>query len=741
MASDPKMFPLPVVRDEPVVPQPERPFRSVLFHSLRISMVIIVLLLIRRQHIRFLAVESLRDQEPVAVESLREFFPNASGTGLFDAERRTQQILDAEQQTLGYVVQTSPQSDEIVGFSGPTNVLIAFGTDDRILGLKVLWSRDTREHVDLIERDSHFLRSWSGLAWADAAGRTSLDGVSGATLTSLAIAESIANRLGGSVPSLRFPDEIDVAEVVAWFPDASVLKQTPRRPPLLSVLNLHGQRLGYVFRTSPAADNLVGYQGPTDTLVALDCDETVLGIRLRHSFDNEPYVGYVQDEEYFLTLFNGRSLTELAELDLFEARVEGVSGATMTSMTVADALVLAAKEALVEVEAQETQVASCLPNPRQLATIAVVIAALMIGVTRLRQFRLLRLVLLLAVIAIPGLLNGDLVSQATLIGWTQNDVPWQFAIGLITVTVIAVLVPVFSKYQIYCHQLCPHGAVQQLVRKRLPWQWHVPRWLRKTQTLIPFVLLGWCITVAMLHLPFSLVDIEPFDAWIFQAAGTATIIIAVVGLGASLFVPMAYCRYGCPTGTLLNFLRFHSRSGHWSRSDWMATGLLAMTVGLSMTEPTGLFITRYAEDILNVIRGFISDHRIMVQGLTAFSGILFVTSLLAVPWLVARIPADYFVRSADDEARFRNQYPLLTMMLLVLRNVIGFLVILVGTAMLVLPGQGLLTILLGMMLISFPGKRRLEILIIRRRSINRVVSWMRQRAGREPLQLPDSSED
>ena len=59
----------------------------------------------------------------------------------------------------------------------------------------------------------------------------------------------------------------------------------------------------------------------------------------------------------------------------------------------------------------------------------------------------------------------------------------------------------------------------------------------------------------MLSLPVSLVDIEPFDAWVFRVAGWATITVAIVGLVASLFVPMAYCRYGCPTGALLKFLQ------------------------------------------------------------------------------------------------------------------------------------------------------------------------------------------
>jgi hypothetical protein len=61
--------------------------------------------------------------------------------------------------------------------------------------------------------------------------------------------------------------------------------------------------------------------------------------------------------------------------------------------------------------------------------------------------------------------------------------------------------------------------------------------------------------------------------------------------------------------------------------------------------------------------------------------------------------------------------------------------------MLILPGQGLLTILLGVMLVDFPGKRSLELLIIRRPSISRVVRWVRQRSGRDELQIPGSNSD
>lgn len=737
MDPEPTLFPLPVVRDEPLRPRATRPVLAVLLHLVRLSVFVGILLLVRLQHQRFLANEAAREQQPVSVESLREFFPAAVSGGLFDPERRTQQVVDSSRKSLGFVVQTSPEADHIVGFSGPTNVLIAFGPDDRIIGLKILWSRDTREHVALIEREGELLNAWDRRSWSDAAGLTSVDSVSGATLTSLAIAESIVTRLGGSAPSLKFPDEVSVSEVVVWFPLATSLSPDSRRPALLRVHAADRTLLGYVFRTSPTADNLVGYQGPTDTIVALDTQEQVLGIGLRHSFDNEPYVGYVEDEEYFLNLFNGRSLTDLAELDLFEAQVEGVSGATMTSMTVADGLVLAARHAATEVDPPPIDETRYSLTGRQLATTGIVLAGLIIGFTKLRRFKLIRLILLAAVIAVVGIMNGDMLSQAVVIGWAQSGVPWSIAAGLVFISAVAFIVPAVSKKQVYCHQLCPHGAVQQLIRKRIPWQWVVPDWLRRCLTLLPYALLVWCILVGMLHLPFSLVDLEPFDAWVFQAAGVATILVAVVGLIASLFIPMAYCRYGCPTGAVLNYLRFNSRSDVWTRTDWLASVLLVVAVGLSFLAPTDSFDSEFV--LLTApssIRDVISANRSLFRWLALVSGIFFVGSLIAVPWLVSRIPADYFVRSPAERAGFRHRHPVVAVVVRTIKNLLGAVLVLAGIAMLVLPGQGLLTILLGIMLVDFPGKRRLEILIIRRRSISRAISWIRRRTGQDDLQLP-----
>ena len=114
----------------------------------------------------------------------------------------------------------------------------------------------------------------------------------------------------------------------------------------------------------------------------------------------------------------------------------------------------------------------------------------------------------------------------------------------------------------------------------------------------------------------------------------------------------------------------------------------------------------------------------------------FVAGLILVPILVVRMPADYFTRARlPDKAH--GGHPVARIVLRVLRNALAAVLVAAGIAMLVLPGQGVLTILIGLTLADFPGKRRLEIAIIRRKPIAKVMAWMRERAGKPPLELPD----
>ena len=524
----------------------------------------------------------------VSMEDLREFFPAAAGVGERTSEDGAHLVLDSARKKLGFVVTTSPDADHIVGYSGPNNVLLAFGQDGRVLGMKVLKSGDTPEHLEQVEADGEFMATFDGYSWTEVQSTRQVDGVSGATLTSLAIAEGVIQRVAGYPPSLRFPDRLDLEDARRIFPEA--VEQdggTVFGPGGGQVYGKGGVLLGRLLRSSPHSDNLIGYGGPTDLLVGVTGDDdTIVGIAIGETYDTEKYVGWVEQEAGFIEMFNGKTLAEMAQFDPVENGVEGVSGATMTSMNVTYALIELA-EADVAEDVVQLPVASIFQwlGWRDLGTALVICFGLVMAFTRLRGVRKVRIAFQLILIGYLGLINGDLISQALLAGWAQNGTAWRYAPSLVLLVLVALLVPLVTKKQVYCHQLCPHGAAQQLVKNWLPKRLRlkIPRRLAIALRVIPFLLLLLVIAVGVRQLAFNLVSIEPFDAYLFQVAGWATVSIAGFGLVASLFVPMAYCRYGCPTGAMINFLWGSGKPGKFSRRDWLALVCLSLAVGLRVT--------------------------------------------------------------------------------------------------------------------------------------------------------------
>jgi hypothetical protein len=122
--------------------------------------------------------------------------------------------------------------------------------------------------------------------------------------------------------------------------------------------------------------------------------------------------------------------------------------------------------------------------------------------------------------------------------------------------------------------------------------------------------------------------------------------------------------------------------------------------------------------------------------LGTLSALTFAGSLLAVPWLAVRIPADYFLHRRSFFNLHDAAHPLLKGLVVALKNIVGIAFLLMGVAMLVLPGQGILTILIGLLFLDFPGKFALERRIIEIKSIHRAIDWMRKKAHKPPLVLP-----
>lgn len=119
-------------------------------------------------------------------------------------------------------------------------------------------------------------------------------------------------------------------------------------------------------------------------------------------------------------------------------------------------------------------------------------------------------------------------------------------------------------------------------------------------------------------------------------------------------------------------------------------------------------------------------------GLTVASIVGFAGSLVIIPLILVQLPADYFDMRVPRHW-MREHHPILRVIGLALKNVIGHVFILAGFIMLFLPGQGLLTMLIGISLIDFPGKRKLESRIIGRASVLKTINNMRDKFGKPPL--------
>ncbi len=130
---------------------------------------------------------------------------------------------------------------------------------------------------------------------------------------------------------------------------------------------------------------------------------------------------------------------------------------------------------------------------------------------------------------------------------------------------------------------------------------------------------------------------------------------------------------------------------------------------------------------------YIQGNDTLLWTLGLVSLVTFFASLLIIPWLVVRIPVDYFAARKRHLLLVADHHLVIRWFLLMIKNLAGVVFIILGIAMLVLPGQGLLTILLGIIFLNFPGKYRLERWFIRLGPVHHAVDWLRRRAGRKPL--------
>ena len=134
--------------------------------------------------------------------------------------------------------------------------------------------------------------------------------------------------------------------------------------------------------------------------------------------------------------------------------------------------------------------------------------------------------------------------------------------------------------------------------------------------------------------------------------------------------------------------------------------------------------------MINHLIEWLSQYQTLLTWLGLISLLFFIFSLLLLPWLIKRIPSDYFQRP-----RASVQLSKLLSPINIARNLIGFIVLLVGLAMFVLPGQGILTTLVGIAIMQFPGKFQLERWLVSQKGVLPAVNWLRRKTNSPELKI------
>ena len=257
--------------------------------------------------------------------------------------------------------------------------------------------------------------------------------------------------------------------------------------------------------------------------------------------------------EFFERVLQSGLLRQYVGLSLDDAlllEVDAVSGATYSSTAlsanVRRGLLYARQSELVAAAAPGF---SAWLRPQLLCGVAVALLACVLPFfVRSRRYRLVQLALDVVVL---GFWCGSFVSHVTLVSWAGSGFAWDSLPLSLLLLAAAFGLPLLGRKGHYCAWVCPMGALQELAGRCNPRQFTLSaRWQKWTGRFR-----NWLWAVLMLLAWTGLwcdwMDYEVFGAFLFREAAVAVVATGAAFVLLSFFVARPYCRFVCPTGTLL----------------------------------------------------------------------------------------------------------------------------------------------------------------------------------------------
>jgi uncharacterized protein with FMN-binding domain len=316
--------------------------------------------------------------------------------------------------------------------------------------------------------------------------------------------------------------------------------------------------VGYV-----AVGEANGYGGPLQLAVGVDLAGTILGLAV---------IDHNETAAYFQRVLAGDVLNQLVGKvysDPFRNGddVDAVTGATMTSVAIAESARLAARN--VAGDQLQFPLPAEEPVPFEFGLPEVVLLSLYVVAFvsysgRLKSRRIVRWASLLSGLIVLGFwVNAPLTLtniNSLLLGYWPR---WQSHLYWYLLIVGVLLLPVVTGRNPYCHCICPFGAAQQCLgvvggaKPRIS-----PRW-RRVLHWVPRFLAWGAILLALTYRNPALANYEVYGA-LFTVIGTHFQFgLLAVFLIASLFIRRPWCNYACPVRAVTDYMRLVRRGRFW----------------------------------------------------------------------------------------------------------------------------------------------------------------------------------
>lgn len=297
-----------------------------------------------------------------------------------------------------------------------------------------------------------------------------------------------------------------------------------------------------VVNTTNLAKDVSGFGGPVPLEIYIKDGK----ISKVEALKNSETPDFFNQAKALLTRWNGKTVEEAQQM-----KVDGVSGATFSSRGI-----IGNMERGLQFAAKNSKKPSILDKLDLSAkTIVGLVVVLLAAIIPLfyhnKQWRIIQLSLNVIVL---GLWCGTFLSWSLFVNFMSNGINVWVSLIPIIMLITAFIYPLFGKKQYYCTNICPFGSLQELAGKTTHNHRKMGPKTVKRLTLFRRILFAVLMILMLTGVWSAWMDYELFTAFIFNSASIVVIILAVVFVLLSVFVPRPYCRFVCPTGTMFKML-------------------------------------------------------------------------------------------------------------------------------------------------------------------------------------------